>query len=89
MANLTITVDEATLKRARIRAIERGESVNKVLADKLKEYAEGDAEEQRWQRDRERWLAVVKKHSGHSSARPWTRDELYEERFERYPKPSA
>lgn len=89
MANLTITVDEATLKRARIKAIERGESVNKILADRLREYAEDDTEEQRWQRDRERWRAVVAKYARDSGAWKWNREELYEERFERYGKPSA
>ena len=74
----------------KIQAIKRGESVNKFLAEQLQKYADEDeTEERRWRQDRERWLAVVKKHSGHSSARPWTREELYQERFERYPKPSA
>ncbi|MGC5248498.1 hypothetical protein ACPXB3_16425 [Gordonia sp. DT219] len=41
MANLTITVDDKTLKRARIRAIERGESVNQYLAQRLIECADG------------------------------------------------
>lgn len=39
MANLTITVDEATLKRARLRALEEDTSVNRVLAAYLEEYA--------------------------------------------------
>ena len=47
MANLTITVDEETLKRARVRAIERGESVNQYLADRLREYADDDGERAR------------------------------------------
>jgi plasmid stability protein len=39
MANLTITVDEETVKRARIRALEEGTSVNALLRDYLEEYA--------------------------------------------------
>lgn len=39
MTNLTITVDEETLKRARIRALEEGTSVNAVLGGYLEEYA--------------------------------------------------
>lgn len=31
MVNLTITIDEATLKKARIRAIEQNTSVNRIL----------------------------------------------------------
>jgi plasmid stability protein len=39
MANLTITVDDEVLKRARIRAIEHGTSVNTVLSEHLARYA--------------------------------------------------
>ena len=40
MTNLTITVDEQTLKRARMRASEEGTtSVNAVLRDYLESYA--------------------------------------------------
>lgn len=41
VANLTITVDENVLRRARIRALERNESVNRFLAETLERYAEG------------------------------------------------
>lgn len=39
MANLTIAVDERTLKRARMRALEEDTSVNAVLRAYLEEYA--------------------------------------------------
>ncbi len=39
MANLTIVVDEGTLKKARMRALEEGTSVNAVLRERLEEYA--------------------------------------------------
>jgi len=39
MANLTITVDEETVKRARIRALEEGTSVSALLRDYLEDYA--------------------------------------------------
>ena len=39
MANLTITVDGETVKRARMRALEEGTSVNAVLRDYLEDYA--------------------------------------------------
>lgn len=38
MANLTITVDPETLKKARIKAIQEGTSVNKVLGEYLTVY---------------------------------------------------
>jgi len=40
MANLTITVNPETLKKARIKAIQEGTSVNKVLGEYLVAYAE-------------------------------------------------
>ena len=43
MANLTVTVDERVLRRARIRALERGTSVNAVVAEYLERYAGADA----------------------------------------------
>jgi hypothetical protein len=45
VANLTITVDDELLERARIRALERGTSVNAVLGEYLRIFA-GDAEAQ-------------------------------------------
>ena len=39
MANLTITVDEEKVKRARIRALEEGTSVNALLRSYLEEYS--------------------------------------------------
>ncbi len=39
MTSLTIAVDEETLKRARVRAIQEGTSVNAVLRQRLDEYA--------------------------------------------------
>lgn len=39
MSNLTISVDDQVLKRARIRALEQGSSVNAVLRELLEAYA--------------------------------------------------
>ncbi|MGB3633722.1 MAG: hypothetical protein WA982_06755 [Rubrobacteraceae bacterium] len=39
MANLTITVDEQVLKKARMRALEEDTSVNALLRDYLEDYA--------------------------------------------------
>ncbi|HJQ29143.1 MAG TPA: hypothetical protein VJ827_07360 [Rubrobacter sp.] len=54
MANLTITVDEETVKRARIRALEEGTSVNALLREYLEDYA-GVRRERReaWRKIRE------------------------------------
>ena len=47
MANLTISVDDATLKRARLRALQRDESVNAYLAERDRQRAEVRAEVER------------------------------------------
>ncbi|MGI8439844.1 MAG: hypothetical protein ACR2NV_06550 [Thermoleophilaceae bacterium] len=39
MANLTLTVDEDTLLRARVKALEQGTSVNAVVRDYLDRFA--------------------------------------------------
>jgi post-segregation antitoxin (ccd killing protein) len=47
VANLTITVDDEILKRARIRALEQGTSVSAVLAERLRAFArEGETQGQ-------------------------------------------
>lgn len=75
MANLTISVDDATLKRARLRALQRDESVNAFLAESLRRYADaGDAVERM-----ARVLTVAEASTygtGHRGRR-WTRDELH------------
>lgn len=83
MANLTITVDEGTLKRARMRALEEDTSVNAVLREYLEEYAGGRREQLEAAR---RILAASRDSASRSGpgGRRWTREELYEERLGRY-----
>lgn len=42
MGNLTLTIDDAVLLRARRRALEHGTSVNAVVRDYLESFAGGD-----------------------------------------------
>jgi plasmid stability protein len=83
MANLTITVDDELLKRARIRALDRGTSVNAVLAEYLRVYAgDRDARVQATRALIE--LAAKNTRAGGSArakqrgGRRWTRDELHD-----------
>ena len=73
--NLTITVDDEVLKRARIRALEQDTSVNAVLRDYLESYAGGS----RRRREAVRRLLELSRttRSGRGAA-TWTRDELHE-----------
>ncbi|MGB6057016.1 MAG: hypothetical protein WBF71_02030 [Microthrixaceae bacterium] len=75
MANLTITVDSETLKRARIRAIERGESVNAYLAQSLRQYAGESPQEDVIEAVLR--LADVANAGTAGTGRNWTRDDLH------------
>jgi hypothetical protein len=84
VANLTITIDDETLKRARIRALEQGTSVNAILAEHLRAFA-GNREAQARALSSLFDLARQNRTSGRSRAkrrgrRRWTREELHERR---------
>lgn len=78
MANLTITVDDETLKRARMKAIERGESVNRYLARQLLEYADGDVADRRARAARA-FVAFAQSHGGSSDGAGWVHEDLYDD----------
>lgn len=75
MTSLTIAVDEETLKRARVRAIQEGTSVNAVLRQRLDEYAGSNAA-------RRRALHELLDSSARSTmrlgGRKWKREELHD-----------
>jgi hypothetical protein len=84
VANLTLTIDEETLRRARIRALNEGTSVNALVRDYLDRYA--DAHE-RVEHARRRVLELARESraGSHGAARTWNREDLYEERV-RWPR---
>ena len=74
MANLTLTIDDELLKRARIKALEQGTSVNAVVRDYLRGFAGEDPA-------RAAILRVVSRArdaTSGSAGRRWTREELHE-----------
>jgi plasmid stability protein len=75
MANLTITVDDELLRRARVRAAQLGTSVNAVLRAYMETWAGA-------QHERARAVESLLKRSRSSRSarrgRSWTRDELHE-----------
>jgi plasmid stability protein len=77
MANVTITLDDNLLRKARIRAAELGTSVNAVLREHLERWT-GVEDERR--RAIERFLEGSKRSRASSGGRTWTRDELHERR---------
>lgn len=79
--NLTITVDDEVLRRARVRALLQGTSVNAVLREFLESYAGSDVEASARARLAE--LARSSTASSGGDGRTWTRDDIYEERLGR------
>lgn len=76
MANLTLTIDERVLRRARVRALEEGTSVNAIVRQHLERYAGDDQS-----RDAIRVILELASESRASSGpdgRTWTREELYD-----------
>ena len=74
MANLTISIEEEILKRARIRALEEGTSVNALMRDYLADYASLAAKRKEAMNDLLRLSQRTKTRKGH---RRWTRDDLH------------
>jgi hypothetical protein len=70
--NLTLSVDEQTVERARKRAKALGKSLNQLVRDYLQKLAGGD--------DAERSIDEFKRLSGGGHSRGWkfNRDEIHE-----------
>jgi plasmid stability protein len=79
VANLTLSVDDDLLKRARMRALQEGTSVNALVREYLERFAGGDGEGDPMQGFLE--LARRTHASSGPQGRTWTREELYEERL--------
>lgn len=76
MANLTLSLDDEVLRRARMRALEQGTSVNAVVRDYLTAYAGMGEVELGTRRFLE--LARASAAGSGSGGRRWRRDELHE-----------
>lgn len=75
MANLTITIDHDVLRRARVKALQEGTSVNRVLRQHLEAYVEEDHR----RRDAVRkLLRLSKRATSGSGGRRLRREEAYE-----------
>jgi hypothetical protein len=75
MPNLTITVDEQVLKKARIRALEEGTSVSALLRSYLEGYVRDVETRKKAIKD---ILALSRTSRAASGGRRATRDELHE-----------
>ena len=78
MVNLTLSIDEDVLRRARVRAVEGGTSVNAVVREFLSSYAAVEEQASALASFLDSAAASEAGFSG--GRRNWTRDELYVER---------
>ncbi len=75
MTNLTISLDESTIKMARVRAIQEGTSVSAKVREFLADYARGD--------DRQAsagmaFLAAARASRANMDGARWSRDEAHD-----------
>ena len=78
MANLTISVNNEVLKRARIRALEENSSVNTVPRKYLEEYARIDEVRRHRQEVLKALLVLAEQCQCGREGKIWNRDELHE-----------
>jgi hypothetical protein len=76
MPNLTLAIDEETLRRARIRARQRGTSVNAVVLEFLERFAEDDSRRVAIKEFLE--LAEASEASSGGESRARRREDLYD-----------
>jgi plasmid stability protein len=86
VANLTLAIDDELLRKARIRALELGTSVNAMVREHLDHIVSGD----------DRAKAAMRRLLSQAAALPadvprkkrdWTRDDLYEDRLGKWTNP--
>jgi plasmid stability protein len=83
VSNLTLSLDDEILKRARIRALEQGTSVNAVVREFLAAY--GGLDDERRARHAFVTLSEDVASGKRSGGRTWRREDLYDERA-RWPR---
>jgi hypothetical protein len=71
--NVTLSIDDQTLARARLFAQQRGTSVNQMIRDFLEGLTGGGSD-----RDLAELEHVWREEEGDSGGRKWNREELYD-----------
>ncbi len=78
MRNITVTLDDETYRKARIRAAELDTSVSAIVRKYLTEFAEGESRFERLQRQEE---AVRERIKNFSAGDRLSRDELHDRKL--------
>lgn len=80
--NITLSIDEAIVKKVRKIAIDRDTTLNAMVREYLMSVADSDAAVRKEQADA--LLASTERLARDMGPRRWTRDDLYDERLGRY-----
>ena len=80
--NITLSIDEAIVKKVRKIAIDRDTTLNAMVREYLMSVAESDAAVRKEQADA--LIASTERFARDMGPRGWTRDDLYDERLDRY-----
>ena len=80
--NITLSIDEAIVKKVRKIAIDRDTTLNAMVREYLMSVAESDAAVRKEQADA--LMASTERLARDMGPRRWTRDDLYDERLGRY-----
>jgi plasmid stability protein len=80
MANLTIAIEDDVLKKARLKAVEDGTSVNAVVREFLREYT-GNAPARL--ESAKRLIALAHESAAQVGPITWTREELHDRKAAR------
>lgn len=80
--NITLSIDEAIVKKVRKIAIDRDTTLNAMVREYLTSVAESDAAVRKEQA--EGLMASTERLARDMGPRRWTRDDLYDERLSRY-----
>lgn len=81
MTNLTISVDEKLIRKARVRAINEGTSVSARIREFLADYAQGNDKQQS---AGQAFIAAARRSKANTEGAAWSRDDAHDR-----PYPSA
>ncbi|PZO21055.1 MAG: hypothetical protein DCF26_01905 [Burkholderiales bacterium] len=75
MTNLTISIDEAVVRQARVRAIQEGTSVSAKVRDFLAVYAQGGMPQQTAAQE---FIAAARSSQANESGQRWSRADAHD-----------
>lgn len=75
MTNLTISLDETIIKKARVRAIQEGTSVSAKVREFLAAYAQGDEGQQA---AAAAFIAAARRSRANRDGARWSREDAYD-----------